>query len=134
MLPVSLAGSLLDLAGLRCFAQTVSAFTFPLLDPLLEPCWTLLDCVFFFEIVCFCYFWTVVSRKKQSICTLDNQGQFKQYNLDEGEKLTHRGEAPFKIQLNPSISELYFQGWKVILKEGDNFIQLNPVDMAIELN
>jgi transcriptional regulator with XRE-family HTH domain len=76
----------------------------------------------------------IVSRKKQSICTLDNQGQFKQYNLDEGEKLTHRGEAPFKIQLNPSISELYFQGWKVILKEGDNFIQLNPVDMAIELN
>ena len=76
----------------------------------------------------------IVSRKKQSICTLDNQGQFKQYNLDEGEKLTHRGEAPFKIQLNPSVSELYFQGWKVILKEGDNFIQLNPVDMAIELN
>ncbi len=76
----------------------------------------------------------IVSQKKQSICTLDNQGQFKQYDLGEGGKLTHRGEAPFKVQLDPSISELYFQGWKVILNEGDNFIQLNPVDIAIGLN
>lgn len=76
----------------------------------------------------------IVSLKKQSICTIDNQGQFKQYNLDEGSKLTHRGEAPFKIQLNPSISELYFQGWKVILNENDTFIQLNPFQMATESN
>ena len=69
----------------------------------------------------------IISLEKQSICTIDNQGRFKQYDLNKGTKLTHRGEAPFKIQLNPSISELYFQGWKVILKENDTFIQLNPI-------
>mgnify|MGYP001248178153 CR=1 FL=1 len=73
----------------------------------------------------------IISLEKQSICTIDNQGRFKQYDLNKGTKLTHRGEAPFKIQLNPSISELYFQGWKVILKENDTFIQLNPVEMNI---
>jgi len=76
----------------------------------------------------------IISQEKQSICTIDNQGIFKQYDLGEGGKITHRGEAPFKIQLNPSISELYFQGWKVILNENENFIQLNPVEMAIEIN
>tara|TARA_B100000902_G_scaffold398404_1_gene465032 strand:+ start:531 stop:1430 length:900 start_codon:yes stop_codon:yes gene_type:complete len=73
----------------------------------------------------------IISLEKQSICTIDNQGRFKQYDLNKGTKLTHRGEAPFKIQLNPSISELYFQGWKVILKENDTFIQLNPIEMNI---
>ena len=75
----------------------------------------------------------IISQEKQSICTIDNRGIFKQYDLGEGGKITHRGEAPFKIQLNPSISELYFQGWKVILNENENFIQLNPVEMAIEM-
>ena len=76
----------------------------------------------------------IVSLKKQSICTIDNRGVLRKYNLDDGGKLTHRGETPFKVQLNPSISELYFQGWKVYLEKNDNFVQLNPVDMAIELN
>ena len=76
----------------------------------------------------------IVSLKKQSICTIDNRGILRKYDLGEGGKITHRGEAPFKVQLNPSISELYFQGWKVYLEENDTFIQLNPVDMAIELN
>jgi cytoskeletal protein RodZ len=76
----------------------------------------------------------IVSLKKQTICTIDNQGVVKQYDLDEGAKITHRGEAPFKIQLDSSVSELYFQGWKVYLKDNDNFIQLNPVDMPTELN
>ena len=76
----------------------------------------------------------IVSLGEQSICTIDNRGVLKQYNLAEGGKLTHRGEAPFKVQLNSSISELYFQGWKVILKDNDNFIQLNPVDISTELN
>ena len=79
------------------------------------------------------YFY-IISQEKQSICTIDNRGIFKQYDLGEGGKITHRGEAPFKIQLNPSISELYFQGWKVILNENENFIQLNPVEMAIKIN
>ena len=76
----------------------------------------------------------IVSLGEQSICTIDNRGVLKQYNLAEGGKLTHRGEAPFKVQLNSSISELYFQGWKVILKDNDNFIQLNPVDIPTEPN
>ena len=76
----------------------------------------------------------IVSLKKQSVCFIDNQGVIKQYDLAEGGKITPRGEAPFKVQLNPSISELYFQGWKVYLEENDSFIQLNPVDMAIDLN
>jgi len=76
----------------------------------------------------------IVSLKKQSICTIDNRGIIRKYDLGEGGKLTHRGEAPFKVQLNPSISELYFQGWKVYLEENDTFIQLNPVDFSIELN
>jgi transcriptional regulator with XRE-family HTH domain len=76
----------------------------------------------------------IVSLGEQSICTIDNRGVLKQYNLAEGGKLTHRGEAPFKVQLNSSISKLYFQGWKVILKDNDNFIQLNPIDMVPELN
>ena len=76
----------------------------------------------------------IISQKKQSICTIDNQGNFKQYDLDKGSKVTHRGEAPFKIQLDPSISELYFQGWRVILNENDIFVQLNPVKMSTDLN
>jgi cytoskeletal protein RodZ len=76
----------------------------------------------------------IISQEKQSICTIDNRGIFKQYDLGEGGKITHRGEAPFKIQLNPSISELYFQGWKVILNENENFIQLNPVKINTEIN
>ena len=76
----------------------------------------------------------IVSLGEQSICTIDNRGVLKQYNLAKGGKLTHRGEAPFKVQLNSSISELYFQGWKVYLEDNDNFIQLNPVDMPTELN
>jgi len=76
----------------------------------------------------------IVSLKKQSICTIDNRGILKRYDLAEGGKLTHRGEAPFKVQLDSSISELYFQGWKVILKDNENFIKLNPVDMVTELN
>ena len=76
----------------------------------------------------------IVSLGEQSICAIDNRGVLKQYNLAEGGKLTHRGEAPFKVQLDSSISELYFQGWKVILKDNDNFIQLNPVDISTEPN
>ena len=76
----------------------------------------------------------IISQEKQSICTIDNRGIFKQYDLDAGAKITHRGEAPFKIQLNPSISQLYFQGWKVILGVNDNFVLLNPVNMPSDIN
>ena len=74
----------------------------------------------------------IISQEKQSICTIDNRGIFRKYDLGKGGKITHRGEAPFKVQLNPSISELYFQGWKVILGETDTFVQLNPVKLTLE--
>ena len=74
----------------------------------------------------------IISLEKQSICTIDNRGIIRKYDLGEGGKITHRGEAPFKVQLNPSISELYFQGWKVILGETDTFVQLNPVKLTLE--
>lgn len=68
----------------------------------------------------------IISLDKQTICTIDSDNNFQQYKIEAGEKLTHRGKAPFKIQLNPNISELYFEGWKVHLQENDNFIQLKP--------
>jgi hypothetical protein len=50
----------------------------------------------------------------------------KTYNLAKGERVTHKGTAPFKIQLNPTFSELYFEGWKVQLQNDDFFIKLHP--------
>jgi len=76
----------------------------------------------------------IISLKKQSICIVDKNEILKQYNIEEGGKVTHFGEAPFKIQLDPALSELYFEGWKVRLKENDNFIKLNPNDNFIKLN
>jgi len=68
----------------------------------------------------------IISLDKQTICTIDSDNNFQQYKIEAGEKLTHKGKAPFKIQLDPNISELYFEGWKVHLQENDNFIQLKP--------
>ena len=68
----------------------------------------------------------LVSLKPQTICTVDNLGNKKTYQLEEGGKVTHRGEPPFKIQLDPNKSHLYFQGWIVHLQPQDRFIQLNP--------
>ena len=61
-----------------------------------------------------------------SICTVDSDGNLKTYNLLAGDKLTHRGKPPFKIQLDPTLSTLYFQGWIVYLKASNKFIQLDP--------
>ena len=68
----------------------------------------------------------LVSTQAQTICTLDANNTLATYTLSEGEKLTHRGLAPFKIQLNPARSQLYFEGWKVQLQDQDIFIKLNP--------
>ena len=68
----------------------------------------------------------IISSDKQTICTIDADNNFQEYKIEVGGKVTHRGKAPFKIQLNPNISELYFEGWKVHLQENDNFIQLKP--------
>jgi len=68
----------------------------------------------------------LVSTQAQTICTLDANNTLATYTLSEGEKLTHRGLAPFKIQLDPARSQLYFEGWKVQLQDQDIFIKLNP--------
>jgi hypothetical protein len=66
------------------------------------------------------------SLADQSICTVDSDGNLKNYTLVTGDKLTHRGKPPFKIQLDPTASTLYFQGWIVYLKASNKFIQLDP--------
>ena len=71
----------------------------------------------------------LISIEPQTICTVDNLGNKKTYLLERGGKLTHRGEPPFKIQLNPNKSRLYFQGWIVHLQPQDRFIQLNPKEL-----
>jgi len=71
----------------------------------------------------------LISIEPQTICTVDNLGNKKTYRLERGGKLTHRGEPPFKIQLNPNKSRLYFQGWIVHLQPQDRFIQLNPKEL-----
>ena len=68
----------------------------------------------------------LVSVADQSICTVDSDGNLKSYTLVAGDKLTHRGKPPFKIQLDPTASTLYFQGWIVYLKASNQFIQLDP--------
>ena len=68
----------------------------------------------------------LVSKADQSICTIDSDGILKTYNLIAGDKITHRGKPPFKIQLNPTASTIYFQGWIVYLNSSNQFIQLDP--------
>ena len=76
----------------------------------------------------------LISIEPQTICTVDNLGNKKTYLLERGGKLTHRGEPPFKIQLNPNKSRLYFQGWIVHLQPQDRFIQLNPKELVDPTN
>ena len=68
----------------------------------------------------------IISYEAQTFCAIDSNNILKTYNLAEGERITHKGTAPFKIQLNPAVSELYFEGWKVQLQNDDFFIKLNP--------
>ena len=76
----------------------------------------------------------LISIEPQTICTVDNLGNKKTYRLEEGGKVTHRGEPPFKIQLDPNKSRLYFQGWIVHLQPQDRFIQLNPKELVDPTN
>ena len=68
----------------------------------------------------------IISYEAQTFCVIDSNNILKTYNLAKGEKMTHKGTAPFKIQLNPAVSELYFEGWKVQLQNDDFFIKLHP--------
>ena len=76
----------------------------------------------------------LISIEPQTICTVDNLGNKKTYQLEEGGKVTHRGEPPFKIQLDPNKSRLYFQGWIVHLQPQDRFIQLNAKELVDPTN
>ena len=72
------------------------------------------------------YYFYIISHDSQKICVVDSLGALKEYDLKKGGKLSHHGSPPFKIQLNPNVSEVYFEGWKVNLQGNDYFIQLNP--------
>jgi len=72
------------------------------------------------------YYFYIISYDSQKICVVDSLGALKEYDFKKGAKLSHHGSPPFKIQLNPNISEIYFEGWKVNLQDNDYFIQLNP--------
>lgn len=72
------------------------------------------------------YYFYIISHDPQKICVIDALGAFKEYDFQKGDKISHHGSPPFKIQLNPKASEIYFEGWKVNLQEDDYFIQLNP--------
>ena len=68
----------------------------------------------------------IISYEAQTFCAIDSNNILKTYNLAEGERMTYKGTAPFKIQLNPTVSEIYFEGWKVQLQNDDFFIKLHP--------
>ena len=72
------------------------------------------------------YYFYIMSHDSQKVCVIDSLGAQKEYDFKKGAKLTHYGSPPFKIQLNPNVSEVYFEGWKVNLQNDDYFIQLNP--------
>ena len=72
------------------------------------------------------YYFYIISHDSQKICVVDSLGALKEYDFKKGAKLSHHGSPPFKIQLNPNVSEVYFEGWKVNLQDNDYFIQLNP--------
>ena len=72
------------------------------------------------------YYFYFISHGSQKICVADSLGALKEYDLNKGAKFSHHGLPPFKIQFNPNISEVYFEGWKVNFQEDDYFVQLNP--------
>ncbi|CAM8396155.1 Cro/C1-type helix-turn-helix domain [Candidatus Methylopumilus universalis] len=69
----------------------------------------------------------IISKGQQTICILDSQGKEDKYLMTEGQKLTYRGgKAPFKLLINPELSEIFYEGWLVKLKLDQSYIQLNP--------
>ena len=69
----------------------------------------------------------IISKGQQTICILDSKGIENKYTLTEGQKLTYRGgKAPFKLLIDPAMSEIFYEGWLVKLKPEQSYIQLNP--------
>ena len=69
----------------------------------------------------------IISKGQQTICILDSKGVENKYSLTEGQKLTYRGgKPPFKLLIDPAMSEIFYEGWLVKLKPEQTYIQLNP--------
>ncbi|GDX55360.1 hypothetical protein LBMAG29_06700 [Methylophilaceae bacterium] len=69
----------------------------------------------------------IISRGQQTICILDSKGKEDKYPLTEGQKLTYRGgQSPFKLVVDPALTDIFYEGWLVKLKPEQNYIQLNP--------
>jgi transcriptional regulator with XRE-family HTH domain len=69
----------------------------------------------------------IISRGQQTICILDSKGKEDKYPLTEGQKLTYRGgQPPFKLVVDPALTDIFYEGWLVKLKPEQNYIQLNP--------
>jgi len=69
----------------------------------------------------------IISRGQQTICILDSKSTENKYTLTEGQKLTYRGgKPPFKLVIDPAMSEIFYEGWLVKLKPEQSYIQLNP--------
>ena len=69
----------------------------------------------------------IISRSHQTICILDSKGKEDKYALTEGQKLTYRGgQPPFKLVIDPVVTDIFYEGWLVKLKPEQNYIQLNP--------
>ena len=69
----------------------------------------------------------IISRGQQTICILDSKGREDKYSLTEGQKLTYRGgQPPFKLVIDPALTDIFYEGWLVKLKLEQNYIQLNP--------
>lgn len=69
----------------------------------------------------------IISKGQQTICILDDKGKENKYVMTEGQKLTYRGgKPPFKLFIDPAMSEIFYEGWLVKLKPEQSFIQLNP--------
>jgi hypothetical protein len=69
----------------------------------------------------------IISRSHQTICILDSKGKEDKYPLTEGQKLTYRGgQSPFKLIVDPAVTDIFYEGWLVKLKPEQSYIQLNP--------
>ena len=69
----------------------------------------------------------IISRSQQTICILDSKGKEDKYPLTEGQKLTYRGgQPPFKLVVDPALTDIFYEGWLVKLKPEQSYIQLNP--------
>ena len=69
----------------------------------------------------------IISRSHQTICILDSKGKEDKYPLTEGQKLTYRGgQPPFKLVVDPALTDIFYEGWLVKLKPEQSYIQLNP--------